>query len=115
MSKTIGAKKIPKWFNQKPNDETKLKIKKALINYVVSLGPDAPKPEPSKNTSILVLPEMIKLDKLWAKVTSTNLHPYKYEAHRIYDSTIRNYLQSISFPDDLKIAQGLIEMTDSEE
>ena len=49
---------------------------------------------------------MVKLNKEWMKVNEQNYTPHQYQAHRGFNNTIRNYLESKSLPNDLDIARN---------
>jgi hypothetical protein len=58
---------------------------------------------------------MVILNKAWKAVTTENFKPHLHKALEIYDHTIRNYLNSMSLPADLKRAREERDNADSEE
>ena len=88
-------KKDPKWFKQQVSENDKGLFKRALANFIASEYDEKQQmPTANVDTYIAVLPYTAKLIPKWVKVTQDNFSTHNQEAHRTYQSTLRNMLNS---------------------
>ena len=86
-------------------DDDKSLAKKAVVKYVLSLGPEAELPALNKTTYCSVLPFLAQMKEPWAKVTPQNLNVYKHLAHKQFQNTVQNYFHSKAIKHDLEEAR----------
>ena len=85
---------VPAWFNVKQEARAAIKVRDALATYIVNEGLTDSKPTPCVELCRDILPLMAERETKWLLVTKANFCPTQYAAHKWFEDTIRNALNS---------------------
>jgi hypothetical protein len=97
---------LPGWLNNKIDEQSRVKVKKATIGYICDNNLQKKLPTPNTDTFIKILPYMTKLDSDWGVVTPKIFNTGKFQALETYCQAIRNYLASKGLKQAIKDAEN---------
>ena len=83
---------VPIWFKKALPEETLVKAKTALVNYVIKENLRDNLPKSGIEATRAILTEMSKLEPRWSKIIKEDSFRTTYKAHKEFHTVISNNL-----------------------